>query len=329
MLYCKGKEVAEIIPSSALSKKPIETHNITIASDSDDIQPAAIYSRKFSTLWKTDEKVYFASKRAILYKTEMCRSYTELGWCRYGDNCQFCHFKSELRVVTRHPKYKTEICRTFWIEGSCPYGKRCCFAHQENPRSTGQVRNREKTIPNAANAINTDLSPFLLEFNDNMFSEPELPQYKQDVKAIGGVSSNSVAGSNKACASHINVRSNALKSAAQYTKNAINQIIGPRQGLPWGPSKYIRRPQASSNRSTGTMGTSGHFFAMDFIQAHAASELSRKDTTFTGNCRGNFEPIYTDPVEKQYIPYDSIWNYNTVSIWKKDAINFIRAHHRF
>lgn len=70
-------------------------------------------------------------KKLNLYKTEMCRSYTELGFCKYGGRCQFCHTESELRSINRHPKYKTVICRTYWIEGSCPYGKRCCFAHQE------------------------------------------------------------------------------------------------------------------------------------------------------------------------------------------------------
>ncbi|CAD24953.1 ZINC FINGER PROTEIN [Encephalitozoon cuniculi GB-M1] len=73
-----------------------------------------------------------ANKKYQLYKTEMCRSHTEIGYCRYGDKCQFAHSKAELRYVQRHPKYKTETCKTFWEEGSCPYGKRCCFIHIPN-----------------------------------------------------------------------------------------------------------------------------------------------------------------------------------------------------
>lgn len=74
----------------------------------------------------------YINKKYQLYKTEMCRSHTEIGYCRYGDKCQFAHSESELRHVQRHPKYKTETCKTFWEEGSCPYGKRCCFIHVPN-----------------------------------------------------------------------------------------------------------------------------------------------------------------------------------------------------
>jgi hypothetical protein len=80
------------------------------------------------------------------YKTELCRPFTEMGKCKYGDKCQFSHGMKELRVLMRHPKYKTEYCRTFhtskytmislrcirfdlFIAGYCPYGPRCHFIH--------------------------------------------------------------------------------------------------------------------------------------------------------------------------------------------------------
>ena len=65
-----------------------------------------------------------------LYKTELCRSFMELGSCRYGVKCQFAHGRQELQPVQRHPKYKTEVCRTFSNTGTCPYGTRCRFIHQ-------------------------------------------------------------------------------------------------------------------------------------------------------------------------------------------------------
>ncbi|TPX33747.1 hypothetical protein SmJEL517_g03475 [Synchytrium microbalum] len=70
------------------------------------------------------------TRRATLYKTELCRSWEETGGhCKYSDKCQFAHGMDELRPVDRHPRYKTEMCRTFWEKGSCPYGKRynCIF----------------------------------------------------------------------------------------------------------------------------------------------------------------------------------------------------------
>ncbi|ELA41714.1 uncharacterized protein VICG_01218 [Vittaforma corneae ATCC 50505] len=94
-------------------------------------EPKAIFSKKFIENPLVDERVLYQNKRVILYKTEMCRSFSEVGFCKYGDRCQFCHSPSELRTVKRHPKYKTEICKTFWNEGNCPYGSRCCFIHLE------------------------------------------------------------------------------------------------------------------------------------------------------------------------------------------------------
>lgn len=68
-----------------------------------------------------------------LYKTELCRSWTETGECRYNDKCQFAHGRDELRCVVRHPKYKTQVCRTFMSTGQCPYGSRCRFIHEKLP----------------------------------------------------------------------------------------------------------------------------------------------------------------------------------------------------
>ncbi|XP_027711039.1 mRNA decay activator protein ZFP36 [Vombatus ursinus] len=63
------------------------------------------------------------------YKTELCRTFSESGKCRYGSKCQFAHGPGELRPASRHPKYKTELCRKFLTMGSCPYGTRCHFIH--------------------------------------------------------------------------------------------------------------------------------------------------------------------------------------------------------
>nr|1M9O_A Chain A, Tristetraproline [Mus musculus] len=63
------------------------------------------------------------------YKTELCRTYSESGRCRYGAKCQFAHGLGELRQANRHPKYKTELCHKFKLQGRCPYGSRCHFIH--------------------------------------------------------------------------------------------------------------------------------------------------------------------------------------------------------
>jgi len=67
--------------------------------------------------------------RQNLYKTELCRSFVDTGFCRYGVKCQFAHGSHEIRPVIRHPKYKTEVCKNFASTGHCPYGARCRFIH--------------------------------------------------------------------------------------------------------------------------------------------------------------------------------------------------------
>ncbi|KAI9498443.1 hypothetical protein BDB00DRAFT_755050, partial [Zychaea mexicana] len=69
------------------------------------------------------------TKQSVLYKTEYCRNWTELGQCRYGKKCRYAHGDGELRTVPRHSRYKTQICRAYHVDGACPYGVRCTFIH--------------------------------------------------------------------------------------------------------------------------------------------------------------------------------------------------------
>lgn len=71
------------------------------------------------------------------YKTELCRSYAEIGVCRYGNKCQFAHGDHELRNVSRHQKYKSELCHNYHYEGQCLYGNRCCFIHSVSRNNVG------------------------------------------------------------------------------------------------------------------------------------------------------------------------------------------------
>ncbi|OBS82320.1 hypothetical protein A6R68_23683 [Neotoma lepida] len=57
------------------------------------------------------------------HKTELHRTYSESGRCRYRAKCQFAH---------SHLKYKTELCHKFYLQGRCPYGSPCHFIHNPN-----------------------------------------------------------------------------------------------------------------------------------------------------------------------------------------------------
>lgn len=77
------------------------------------------------------------------YKTELCRSWSETGSCRYGGKCQFAHGEGELRPILRHPKYKTELCRSWSETGQCPYGNRCRFIHNEPITSDDSMQSKD------------------------------------------------------------------------------------------------------------------------------------------------------------------------------------------
>lgn len=118
------------------------SRNILLEDDSDTNKESVYINTNTDYLFTNNDtkpkhidlpiKDYFYNKKMQLYKTEICRSHSEMGYCKYGNKCQFAHDMNELRNVNRHPRYKTETCRTFWEEGSCPYGKRCCFIHIKN-----------------------------------------------------------------------------------------------------------------------------------------------------------------------------------------------------
>ncbi|XP_051933751.1 mRNA decay activator protein ZFP36L1 isoform X1 [Hippocampus zosterae] len=108
----------------------VETSSATAAGlgwpDSDMKDPQEGISPTMLNHSMTTSATSSASTR---YKTELCRSFTENGMCKYGGKCQFAHGPEELRDLSRHPKYKTEPCRTFHTIGFCPYGIRCHFVH--------------------------------------------------------------------------------------------------------------------------------------------------------------------------------------------------------
>ncbi len=67
------------------------------------------------------------------YKTEMCKSWSEAGFCPYGNKCRFAHGKQELfDKVVNCKKYKQKECMSFFKNKYCNYGSRCHFRHAES-----------------------------------------------------------------------------------------------------------------------------------------------------------------------------------------------------
>ena len=85
-------------------------------------------------------------KYQSLFKTELCKSYCENGYCRYGNLCTFAHGTQELTIETAVKK-KDKNCKTFFATGYCPYGVRCQFQHEH--RHINQI----KRYPNVVRLI--------------------------------------------------------------------------------------------------------------------------------------------------------------------------------
>jgi hypothetical protein len=79
------------------------------------------------------------------YKTELCKSFTENGFCAYGNKCRFAHGRNELFVKpATSKKYKLKECLSFFKQSYCCYGSRCNFKHEER---------KFFELPRSANAL--------------------------------------------------------------------------------------------------------------------------------------------------------------------------------
>lgn len=72
-------------------------------------------------------------KPKILYKTELCKKWNEIGYCPYEKKCNYAHGEQELSVkIQKTNNYKKKKCLNFHEKGFCEYGSRCSFAHDKN-----------------------------------------------------------------------------------------------------------------------------------------------------------------------------------------------------
>ena len=88
------------------------------------------------------------------YKTEMCRSWQEKGFCSYGQKCMFAHGKEELVDKEFAGGYKSKLCRSYHQKFFCPYGLRCMFIH--GSRDLGQILDKNFYM-RKMNSINFDV----------------------------------------------------------------------------------------------------------------------------------------------------------------------------
>ncbi|CAD8052920.1 unnamed protein product [Paramecium sonneborni] len=91
-----------------------------------DVQPKR---QKFET---KEQKKQFIEEYTKKKKTELCKNYQALGYCKFGNECSFAHGQEELQPkIHLHQKYKTKACIRYFNDGFCPYGIRCQYLHNE------------------------------------------------------------------------------------------------------------------------------------------------------------------------------------------------------
>ncbi|CAK91487.1 unnamed protein product (macronuclear) [Paramecium tetraurelia] len=83
------------------------------------------------------------SESHVKFKTEMCKNWSILGKCNYGNKCQFAHGQNEMINRQCNQKYKSKLCRSFHQDYVCFYGARCQFIHES--RSVDQIRKDYKS----------------------------------------------------------------------------------------------------------------------------------------------------------------------------------------
>uniref|UniRef100_A0A3B5M136 mRNA decay activator protein ZFP36 n=1 Tax=Xiphophorus couchianus TaxID=32473 RepID=A0A3B5M136_9TELE len=118
-----------LVETRSMPAASLDWPSTELKTSESDMSPTALQAAAASS----------SSSSSSRYKTELCRSFTENGLCKYGGKCQFAHGPEELRDLNRHPKYKTEPCRTFHTIGFCPYGIRCHFIHNSEEEKKPHV----------------------------------------------------------------------------------------------------------------------------------------------------------------------------------------------
>ena len=137
----------------------------------------------FETPAKLEKKKNRLAKFATKYKTELCKNWIEVGFCRYEEQCKFAHGAHEMVVPQQENTKRDKNCKTFFKTKQCPYGVRCQFNHEH--RDIDQIKRYAYTAKlytyESLYANSMDQAIFVNTFESDV---PKLPVF-QSIHAEG------------------------------------------------------------------------------------------------------------------------------------------------
>ncbi|EDW14994.1 RING finger protein unkempt isoform X2 [Drosophila mojavensis] len=236
------------------------------------------------------------SPRKYKYRSTPCpnvkhgEEWGEPGNCEAGDNCQYCHTRTEQQF---HPEiYKSTKCNDVQQAGYCPRSVFCAFAHvepctlddpRENSLSASVVNNSLLTRSSAPiNIPNTTLSNSINDFNSGGFAV-NIPSSSLTYSPTNHANLFNVYGAP-------NKLSNSLSAATQNDSNSLffpSRIISPGfgDGLSISPSVRISElntirddinsSSVGNNLFENTLNTAKNAFSLQSLQSQNNTDLGR------------------------------------------------------
>ncbi|XP_017103480.2 RING finger protein unkempt isoform X1 [Drosophila bipectinata] len=236
------------------------------------------------------------SPRKYKYRSTPCpnvkhgEEWGEPGNCEAGDNCQYCHTRTEQQF---HPEiYKSTKCNDVQQAGYCPRSVFCAFAHvepcslEENSLSASLANTSLLTRSSAPiNIPNTTLSNSINDFNSGGFAvnipSSSLTYSPTNHANLFNVDAFNYGGSNKL--------SNSLSAATQNDSSLFfpSRIISPGFGDGLSISPSVRISELNTIRddinssSVGnslfenTLNTAKNAFSLQSLQSQNNSDLGR------------------------------------------------------
>ncbi|XP_017845064.1 RING finger protein unkempt isoform X3 [Drosophila busckii] len=237
------------------------------------------------------------SPRKYKYRSTPCpnvkhgEEWGEPGNCEAGDNCQYCHTRTEQQF---HPEiYKSTKCNDVQQAGYCPRSVFCAFAHvelacpledpRENSLSASLVNTSLLTRSSAPiNIPNTTLSNSINDFNSGGFAV-NIPSSSLTYSPTNHANIFNVYGNS-------NKLSNSLSAATQNDSSSIffpSHIRSPGfgEGLSISPSVRISElntirddinsSSLGNNLYENTLNTAKNAFSLQSLQSQNNSDLGR------------------------------------------------------